>query len=165
MPRHAFGPATPQMPSPEPERVAPQVPSPVYVTEPASSQTPIPELETIATEQDLLSSLERNREALLLGYIHKDFAFVRFEPGNICVQIKHKDSAKVIPMLKNFLFSQTGKHWNISEEANSSTAKTNEEKRRDFIKAEEERILETPFIQQLKQLFPQTTFRFEENVS
>jgi DNA polymerase-3 subunit gamma/tau len=123
------------------------------------------ELSTVATEQDLLSLLKEQREALLLSYIENDFAFVSVSPGKICVQVRNKDAMKIIPSLKMFLLKQTGLQWSIEESESDEPLQTNAEKRRSFLLAEEEKILETPFVQRVKQLFPQAKFEFEERTS
>jgi DNA polymerase-3 subunit gamma/tau len=124
--------------------------------EPAQDATP----RSCNSLDDLLQALETNREALLLSYVSRDFAFVSFESGKILVQLKNKESKKVIPLLKQFLLSFTGFRWTIDVDSSDNVVQSLQEQHNAQLSQKEQDILKGPFIRKVLKEFPAATVSF-----
>ncbi|MDR2464311.1 MAG: DNA polymerase III subunit gamma/tau [Holosporales bacterium] len=112
------------------------------------------------TIEDLLSVLKQKREALLLSYVTRDVAFVSFDFGKIIVQIKNKDTEKIIPLLKQFLFEYTGIKWSIDIDKSSRNLLSIHEEQNEAQIKKEQQLLQRPFLKSVQKEFPGTIIEF-----
>lgn len=117
----------------------------------------------IATVEDLIASLKKAREALLLGYVQRDMAFVSFRSGHIVLQARGKDAPRAVPMLKQFLAQATGEKWTVEIEAEGkhSAVQSLHEQAVSQRQANEAAFQATPLMKKINEAFPGTTVDFQ----
>lgn len=120
-------------------------------------------LTRIASVEDLVAALSAAREALLLGYVQHDMAFVSFQPGHIVLQARGKDAPRAVPMLKQFLAQRTGEKWTVEVDAVGThpAAQSLHEQAVSQRQAHEAAFQESPLMKQVQDVFPGATVAFQ----
>lgn len=115
----------------------------------------------ILSLEDLLALLEASREVLLLNYLRRDLAITEICPGRMTVQLKNDNAAKILPLLKQFLFKETGESWTVQVDVDSPAQPSLHEIRLADQQKTQEYVLRSPLLTKLQKEFPDATVSFE----
>lgn len=111
------------------------------------------EFSKISSEQDLIIALEKEREALIISQISKDWAIISIEQGKIVVNFQNENAKKIVGTLKIFLKKITGVNWTIESDERLTNAKTIEQKQYEANIAQKKEVLDNPVIKEIRNTF------------
>jgi DNA polymerase-3 subunit gamma/tau len=108
---------------------------------------------------ELIDELQNDKELILLTYVKKDFSFISFENGEITLSFNNNDAEKILPLLKRYLKTKTGQHWTIQKSQQAAPSLQDKEDQEQLQR--QQKILETPVIKKIQELFPDGAIHFK----
>ena len=114
--------------------------------------------------EDIVSALEEKREILLADHVRKYLRLIRFETGILDVCLDEKAPRDLFQQLQTFLYSQTGKKWQIShiEESNDTASQSLYEQEQEEKKHNWEEAENASLTKAVLQIFPQAHLEMVE---